>query len=281
MKMAQWIKTPKTYILIAIVVYLSIASWATRSMAGIENGGIAAGTAIVVDVLFALIKKRKRIMPDGAAITGLLVAMILSLNTAWFIIACTAALSIISKHLLVYKKKAIFNPAAIGLFLSIPIFHAEQSWWGAFGDLPGWYIPLLLIGGYAVTNRVNKYPQVFAFFLITFAMTLAMAYFHKGDAFDALRPPFINATLFFGCFMLTDPPTSPAKIRDQVVFGVIAAITGSVIYGLYGGLMYLFIGLLAGNVFHLLMQRLTANRPKSSSKPSSQQKSKPISTLQR
>lgn len=281
MKTAQWIKSPKAYVLMAIVVYLSIASWATHSMSGIENGGIAAGAAVVVDVLFALVKKRKRMMPDGAAITGLIVAMILSLNTAWPIIASTAGLSIISKHLLVYKKRAIFNPAAFGLFLSIPIFHAEQSWWGAFGDLPGWYIPLLLIGGYAVTNRVNKYPQVFVFFMTTFAMLLAMAYVHKGDAFDALRPPFINATLFFGCFMLTDPPTSPAKIRDQVVFGIIAAITGTVIYELYGGLMYLFIGLLAGNVIHLLMQRLTANRPKSSSNPSSKQKSKPISTLQR
>ncbi|WP_227872415.1 RnfABCDGE type electron transport complex subunit D [Paenibacillus albus] len=276
--MAQWIKTPKTYILIAIAVYLSIASWATHSMSGIENGGIAAGTAIVVDVFFALIKKRKRILPDGAAITGLIVASILSMNTAWPIVASTAGLSIISKHLLVYKKKPIINPAAFGLFLSIPIFHAEQSWWGAFGDLPGWYIPLLLIGGYIVTNRVNKYPQVFAFFLISFALTLAMAYFHKGDAFDALRPPFINATLFFGCFMLTDPPTSPAKTRDQVLFGVIAAVAGSVVYELYGGLMYLFIGLLAGNVFHVLMQRLTANRPKSSSKPSSKPKSKPLST---
>ncbi|QHW29432.1 RnfABCDGE type electron transport complex subunit D [Paenibacillus rhizovicinus] len=278
MKTTQWIKSPKAYVLIAIVVNLSIASWATHSLIGIENGGIAAGTAVVVDVIFARVKKRKRIMPDGAAITGLIVAMILSLNTAWPIIASTAGLSIISKHLLVYKKRAIFNPAAFGLFLSIPFFHTEQSWWGAFGDLPGWYIPLLLIGGYIVTSRVNKYPQVFVFFMTTFAMLLAMAYFHKGDAFDALRPPFINATLFFGCFMLTDPPTSPAKLRDQVVFGVIAAITGSVIYGLYGGLMYLFIGLLAGNVFHLLMQRLTANRPKSSSKPTSKQNSKPIST---
>ncbi|WP_127495530.1 RnfABCDGE type electron transport complex subunit D [Paenibacillus glycanilyticus] len=258
MKWKQWFKSPKAYVLITISVYLFIASWATHSIRGIENGGIAVGTAIVIDVLFALIKKRKRIMPDGAAITGLIVALILSLNTAWPIIASTACLSIISKHLLVYKKKPIFNPAAFGLFLSILIYHTEQSWWGAFGDLPSWYIPLLLIGGYAVTNRVNKYQQIFTFFMITFAMVLAMELLHSGDAFDALRPPFINATLFFGCFMLTDPPTSPAKPTGQIIFGILAAVVGTIVYGIYGGLMYLFIGLFVGNLYHLLQTRFSS-----------------------
>ncbi|WP_256217311.1 RnfABCDGE type electron transport complex subunit D [Paenibacillus sp. OV219] len=88
---------------------------------------------------------------------------------------------------------------------------------------------------------------------------------------DALRSPFINAALFFGFFMLTDPPTSPAKTMDQILFGVIAAVTGAVIYGIYGGLLYLLIGLLAGNIVHVLKMRLSANR----------QKQKPLSTYQR
>lgn len=272
MKAAQWIKSPKAYVLIAIAVYLLIASWASHSLSGLENGEIAVGTAIIIDVLFAFIKKRKRKLPDGAAVTGLIVALILSTNTDWCIIASTAGLSILSKHLLVNKKKPIFNPAAFGLFLSIPIFHAEQSWWGAFGDLPAWYILLLLVGGYAITNRVNKYPQVFAFLMTTFMILLVMAHYNTGDAFDALRPPFINATLFFGCFMLTDLPTSPTKPLGQIVFGVLATAVGTSVYGLFGGLMYLFIGLFAGNLYHLLQSRFSTKRASNTRPPEPRQR---------
>lgn len=194
-------------------------------------------------------------MPDGAVITGLIIALILSTATSLVIITATAAIAILSKHLLVYKKKPIFNPAAFGLLLSVLFFQTGQSWWGAFGDLPVWTILFLLVGGYAVTNRVNKFPQVFSFLGTSFLLLLLMGHFNIGGAVDALRPPFINATLFFGFFMLTDPPTSPGKDRDQIMFGVITALSGTVIYGLFGGLMYLFIGLLIGNFYSFQKKR--------------------------
>ncbi|WP_256217312.1 hypothetical protein [Paenibacillus sp. OV219] len=58
----------------------------------------------------------------------------------------------------------MLNPAAFGLLVSVIAFHTEQSWWGAFGDLPAWSALLLFVGGYLVTDRVRKFPQVFAFF---------------------------------------------------------------------------------------------------------------------
>jgi Na+-translocating ferredoxin:NAD+ oxidoreductase RnfD subunit len=250
----QWIKSPKGYVAIAMAAYLIMASIGSQDMKGIINGFIAAGVSLVVDILYCLIEKRKRIVPDGAVITGLIIALILSTTTSWPIVAATAAISILSKHLLVYKKKPIFNPAVVGLLLSILIFQTGQSWWGAFGDFPAWTIVFLVIGGYAVTNRVNKYPQVFSFLGMSFALLFLMSYLNVGNVSDALRPPFINATLFFGFFMLTDPPTSPAKVKDQIVFGIIAAVTGTIIYG-FGGLMYLFIGLLIGNLYQFLKAR--------------------------
>ncbi|MCD9022001.1 RnfABCDGE type electron transport complex subunit D [Cohnella silvisoli] len=256
----QWIKSPKGYVAIAIVAYLLIASIGSQDMMGIINGIVAVGVSVVVDIICSRIEKRKRIMPDGAVITGLIISLILSTTTSWPIVAATAAISILSKHLLVHKKKPIFNPAALGLLLSILFFQTEQSWWGAFGDLPVWTVTFLLIGGYAVTNRVNKYPQVFSFLGTFFILLFFMGHFNVGDASDALRPPFINAALFFGFFMLTDPPTSPAKVKGQIFFGILAAVAGAVVYGLFGGLMYLFIGLLIGNLFHLLKTRSSSQR---------------------
>jgi Na+-translocating ferredoxin:NAD+ oxidoreductase RnfD subunit len=251
----QWIKSPKGYVVIAMAAYLLMTSIGSQDMKGIINAIVAVGVSLVADILFCLVEKRKRIMPDGSVITGLIISLILSTTTSWSIVAATAAISILSKHLFVYKKKPIFNPAVFGLLVSILIFHTGQSWWGAFGDLPAWTIVFLLIGGYLVTSRVNKYPQVFAFLGVSFVLLYLMSYINVGGVSDALRPPFINATLFFGFFMLTDPPTSPAKVKDQIIFGVLTAAAGTIIYDLFGGLMYMFIGLLIGNLYHFLKTR--------------------------
>jgi Na+-translocating ferredoxin:NAD+ oxidoreductase RnfD subunit len=262
----QWAKTPKGYVVMAIVAYLIIASMMSQDMRGIGNGIVAVTVSLVVDIIWCLFAKRKRIMPDGAVITGLIISLVLSTTSSWSIIAATSVISIISKHILVHKKKPIFNPAAFGLLLSIPLFQTEQSWWGAFGDLPAWTVAFLLIGGYAVINRINKFPQVFSFLGTYLVLLYIMGTHNIGDASDALRSPFINATLFFGLFMLTDPPTSPAKVKDQIIFGILTAVVGAVVYGLFGGLMYLFIGLLIGNLYHLLRTRSSLNASKHNGK---------------
>jgi Na+-translocating ferredoxin:NAD+ oxidoreductase RnfD subunit len=256
----QWTKTSKGYVIISMVAYLFIVSIWSLDIKGIYNGIIAVGVSSVVDILCSYIAKRKQTLPDGAVTTGLIIALILSATTSWYIVAATSIMAILSKHLLVHNKKPIFNPAAFGLLMSILFLRTGQSWWGAFGDLPAWTVVFLLVGGYRVTNRVNKFPQVFSFLGTYFILLFIMGIFNIGDAADALRSPFINASLFFALFMLTDPPTSPAKNKDQVVFGILSAVVGAVVYGLFGGLMYLFIGLLIGNLYHLLLKRRTSLR---------------------
>lgn len=264
MKPKQWIKSPKGTVLLITVVFLALASYSSHSTKGLYVAAIAVASALAVDVVCCLIEKRKRIFPDGAFITGIIVSLILSVTSSWYIVAATSVLAILSKHLLKSRKRPIFNPAAFGLLLSVPLFHSQQSWWGAFGDFAGWYAALILIAGYWVVNRIQKFPLVFAFLGVYFA---AMFVLHagvlpidssslaSGGLYDALRPPFINATLFFAFFMLTDLPTSPAKTGDQIVSGILAGLAGAVIYMLFGGLIYLFIGLMAANFYQFLRSR--------------------------
>lgn len=240
-----------------MVAFLFIAAIGSLDIKGITNGIIAVGVSAAVDILCSLSAKRKRITPDGAVITGLIIALILSTTTSWYIVAATCIMAILSKHLLVYKKKPVFNPAAFGLLLSVLLLRTGQSWWGAFGDLPAWTVAFVLIGGYLITNRVHKFPQVFSFLGTYFVLLLVMGIMNVGDASSALRSPFINASLFFALFMLTDPPTSPAKDRDQVIFGILSAVVAATVYGFFGGLSYLFIGLLVGNLYRLLKSRPT------------------------
>lgn len=133
MTIKQWSKSPKGYVAMVITAYLLIASIAEHDMAGMIHGIVAVGAAVAVDILCGLMRQRKRMLPDGAFITGLLIALVLSTATSWPVVAATSAIAIVSKHLLVYRKKPIFNPAAFGLLLSILIFGSGQSWWGHSG----------------------------------------------------------------------------------------------------------------------------------------------------
>ncbi|NHM32031.1 RnfABCDGE type electron transport complex subunit D [Neobacillus terrae] len=255
MTLKKWIKTPKGYVAIAMFAFLIIAAIGYKDSHGIKNAFTAVFAGVIVDIILNIIKRRKWTLPEGAVITGLIIALILSTATSILVVGATAVFAILSKHFLVYKKKPIFNPAAFGLLFSFLFFKTGQSWWGAFGDLSVWTILFLLVGGYMVANRIHKFPQVFSFLGTTFVMLALMGYFNIGDAVDALRPPFINGTLFFAFFMLTDPPTSPAKDKDQVIFGFLTAAAGTLVYAAFGGLIYLFIGLCLGNLYTYLKKR--------------------------
>ncbi|GAA3314121.1 hypothetical protein GCM10020331_005890 [Ectobacillus funiculus] len=61
-------------------------------------------------------------------------------------------------------------------------------------------------------------------------------------------------------FMLTDPPTSPAKDKEQVIFGFLTAVTGTIIYAAVGGLIYLFIGLCFGNLFFTYLKKRSTSK---------------------
>ena len=49
--------------------------------------------------------------------------------------------------------------------------------------------------------------------------------------------------------MVTDPPTSPPKARDQIVFGVITAVVSYLVFELVGAVYFLLAGLLVANVW--------------------------------
>lgn len=242
-----FLNTPKGFLTAALLVLMVAASFYTGGLGGWRNALVAVAAAVLVDVGFALTQQRKRIFPDGAVLTGLIIALVLGASVPWYLVGLTSVLAILSKHLLKIKRKPIFNPAAFGLAVAILLFRTEQSWWGSLSLVSGWWIVLLIIAGVLITDRVNKFPQVFAFLGVYLVAMLIGGLLHAAAAADGLRDPFINSALFFAFFMLTDPPTSPAKYPDQVTFGVIAALISVVDYLLLGGLSYLLYGLLVAN----------------------------------
>src|SRR5690606_12073684 len=119
----------------------------------------------------------------------------------------------------------VFNPAAIALVAAFYLFDGSQSWWGALPDAhPAALVGVMLLGGY-ITLQNNKAPAVLTFLGAHFLLFTLIA---LGDdamaAAQVFRSPDLHAAIFFALFMVTDPPTSPPKQRDQFIYGVIVAL---------------------------------------------------------
>lgn len=245
-------KTPKAFVLLLLLVLGGVGLGVHQDVNGLQNAGASIGIAVLLDVLFGWVQQRKNKLPDGAVLTGLIVAMVMSTTTPWYVVAATSAVGIVAKNLLRVKKRPLLNPAAFGLLLAILCLKSDQDWWGGMSTLPPWWTGLLVIAGLAITRKANKYVQVLTFLGLYFGVFLALplAGISPDLAGDALRVPFVNSALFLGFIMLTDPPTSPGKALDQFWFGLIAAVVSIGLYLTLGGLAYLLIGLLVANLWN-------------------------------
>ena len=222
--------------------------------AGWRHVGVQLAAAValpaVVEVLILRARLRRWEFPSGAILTGLIVAMILSPLEPWYVGASASVAAIASKQLLRVRSANVFNPAAFGLVATYALFRPAQSWWGAMPDLPLPALALLVATGLFITDRVNKMPLAQAFLGSYFLLfTIAAFAGDPGHVAAMFRPPNLHMALYFAFFILTDPPTSPVKYRDQIVYGVLVAGSSFVVYELTRWVFFLLAGALVGNVW--------------------------------
>ena len=256
----RFFRTPKGLALLALAVLLVPAAIHTgvARAAPVLLGAVVA--AMIVDAPILRRREGEWVFPDGALLTGLFVGMIVSPHERWYVAAATAAIAVLSKYVIRARNANVFNPAALALIVTFYAFHTGQSWWGALPELaPGW-IALLFATGVFITKRVNKAPAVVSFLGVYYLLATAAAF--VGDPAKVVslyRAPDVHATLFFAFFMITDPPTSPPKHRQQVVFGIIAAVVAFAVFELLGWVYFLLAGLLAANAWEAA-RRVAAKR---------------------
>jgi Na+-translocating ferredoxin:NAD+ oxidoreductase RnfD subunit len=254
----RFFRTPKGMLLI-ILPLLAAFAIPREGLHHTLPGIIAAMLgAALLDVGIVRSMRGVWFFPSGALLSGLIVALILSPTEPLFVPLITAALAVNSKYLFRARGRHIFNPAAVALVAAYFLFASAQNWWGALPDLPLPFIAVLLAAGIFIADRVNKLPMVLPFLGGYFLLfTLASFVGDPARVAEIFRAPDLNAALFFALFMLSDPPTSPARYRDQVWFGLIVALAAFVIYLTLGGLYYLPAALLIGNAWEA-WRRVTA-----------------------
>jgi len=163
--------------------------------------------------LFLYFRSKKFQVTESALVSGLIIGIVLSGDNRWWVIALAGILAILSKHLLRFESRHVFNPAAFGIFLSIILMASLTEWRGAYL----WYI-LVPFGTYFV-YKIKKL-KILAGFVLTFFILFGTQAFIR-------KVPIWNIFGYFNYFylfvMLIEPKTTPSKSYGKIIFGVGAA----------------------------------------------------------
>ncbi len=186
--------------------------------------GVSLGTQLAAELI------RQRGWPEwhnmgwikSALISALGLCLLLKTNHV-YVAAGAAAVSILSKYLITFRGKHIFNPSALGIAAAVWI--TGEAWvspgqWGSG--------IVLMLGvfctGFIVVSRVQKLDVSLAF-LGTFAglLFLRQVVYLGWPADYFIQSVSTGSLLLFSFFMITDPKTTPNHPIARIVWAIIIA----------------------------------------------------------
>ena len=212
-------------------------------------------TCAVIEVTHAFWRKRTILWPASAMLTGNGIGFIMRIpgtqHGQWWstrglwVYAAVAAVSMLSKYLITFRGKHIFNPSNLGLvacFILLGSARSEplQFWWGPMS--PALVVALLTIicGALVVLSRAGVLA-VAALFWVTFASGMGIlalsghaftANWHLGPVADGYfwKVLITSPEVFiFLAFMITDPRTVPETARGRRIFAVTIGLLASLL----------------------------------------------------
>jgi hypothetical protein len=176
----------------------------------------------------------------SAHISGLAVSMLLFANEQIWVIAFAASLAVASKWIVRVAvdingrrmERHVLNPsnfgitAALLLFPSVGISPPYMFAENVSGWLD-WFLPLIVIGTGSLLNTklTGRMPLILAWLAAFIVQAVVRSMINGTPVAAALMPMSGFAFILFTFYMVTDPATTPARPRNQVIFA--AAVAGT------------------------------------------------------
>ncbi|HEX6664493.1 MAG TPA: FG-GAP-like repeat-containing protein [Gaiellaceae bacterium] len=248
-------RDPRLHLAAVIITLQVLGQTAFGFSVSIAQILVAIGTCAVLEVGIAFSRQHVIMWPASALLTGNGVAFILrvpgtrhgdwwSLHGAW-IFAATAAVSLLSKHVVRWRGRHIFNPSNFGLVLCFLVLGKNRAdpldfWWGPMSLWLALAIALIVVGGLTILSRLRLLVIAVGFWL-AFAAGIGVlaasghsmtARWHLGPISGwgfwwlLVTSPEILIFLFF---MITDPMTIPKGRVARVVYSVCVGLLATLL----------------------------------------------------
>jgi enediyne biosynthesis protein E5 len=220
----QWNKNYFKYVPpLFITLILTIGQLFFGMLDSYTNIVVSICTAILTEILLASLVLGTWKNLASAYITGISVGILIRSNVVWPYVM-TAVISIMSKYVLQYKGKHLWNPSNFGV--SWMLFMAPLSVAGLSIQWGNNLLPMAVIWtlGLLIVKRAKRLhvtvTYVTSFILLAYVRSLI-----TGDAFVAELSPLTGPMYqLFIFFMITDPPTSVSGRRGQILVAILIAL---------------------------------------------------------
>ncbi len=184
---------------------------------------------------------------ESDSITAMILTLIITPGAGWLFLVLAAVFSQASKYILAIRGKHIFNPAAIGVIITILVINQGASWW--VGNV--YLLPFVVIGGLLIARKLQHFDLVFSFLIVHL---LIIGFKNSSDFLSIWQSTLVNSSLLYFTFVmlvepLTTPPTRVLRIAYGSLIGLIMSFT-FVIGPLYSSPE---LALVLGNIFSFLV----------------------------
>ena len=209
---------------------------------------LTVSVSMTLDLSLAWLLRGERIFPLSAYITGLGLSLLINYPHDYYLLGLPVFFAIASKYVFTFQGRHVFNPALFGVLSALWLgggqFATSPPYqWGAH---PWWAAAFLGVAAvFCFVGKIQRTPLIVTFLLSFTLLTLVRAWFMRWHL-----PPetLITGTLIspafflFAFYMVTDPKTSPASPRAQVLWAASIAVLDFLLH-LNSSLATIFIAL--------------------------------------
>ena len=211
-------KGPIFITLILVVGHLSFGI-----LEGFENIAITILTSVVVDLAVGKLYTGKWKNPASAYISGISVSILVRSTFLWPYVI-TAAISILSKYVIRYKGRHIWNPSNLGI--SWMLFFAPMYVAGLSVQWGNNLVPMVVIWmlGMFIVYKAKRLHSTLTY-VASFIFFAYIRTFITSDPFLAEVAPLTGPMYqLFIFFMVTDPPTNVRSKKGQMFVVFLVAL---------------------------------------------------------
>lgn len=206
-----------------ITLILVIGQLSFGILEGFRNIALAISCAVITELLLGKLIDGKWKNLSSAYISGISVSILIRSTMLWPF-ALTAVLSVMSKYVLRYNGRHIWNPSNFGISWVLVFLPLSAAALGIQWGNNLWPMLVIWMLGLFIVWRVNRlhisltYVLSFTFFSLIRSLILGDSFFTE---LAPITGPMYQLFIFF---MITDPPTTVRSRNWQIIVVFLVAL---------------------------------------------------------